>query len=64
MSAAMPQPSPRTIEAAAYDRWFRDRVQAALDSATDGTNPLIEDEDWAVIAEAMRARLKARITSS
>jgi hypothetical protein len=59
----MPQPSPRTIEAAAHDRWLRDRVQAALDGAADGTNPLIEDEDWAVIAETMRARLKARIAS-
>ena len=53
----------RQHEAAAHDRWFRSQVQAALDGAADGTNPLIEDEDWAAISEAERAALKARIVS-
>lgn len=53
----------RQHEAAAHDLWFRSQVQASLDGAADGTNPLIQDEDWTEIAEAKRAALKARIIS-
>jgi hypothetical protein len=44
-------------EAAAYDQWFRAKVQKSLDGLKDGTNPVIPDEKWqAKRADKLRAR--------
>jgi len=47
-------------DAGSHDRWFADRVRAAIVGIEDGSNKLIPEEEWAIHAAKKRdALLKA-----
>lgn len=47
-------------EAAEHDAWFRAQVQEALDGIADGTNRLIDEEEWNAWKSEKRASLLRR----
>ena len=48
-----------THEAAEHDRWFRAKVQGAIDGLANGSNQVLSDEQTQAYRADLRARLKA-----
>lgn len=45
----------------AHDRWFRERMQAAVSGLEDGSNAEIDEAGWKKISDSKRAELTSRI---
>jgi DNA-damage-inducible protein J len=51
-------------DGAAYDIWFRAKVQEALDGLEDGSVGVIEEDEWREYTKRKREELERKIASS